>query len=161
MHGKSFRIQPPGYKLIFSVLNYRDSLLVSVFIAFLFLFTSCVAYKNTATFTPLQDPAATENVIYSYSTDLVCEPDNHLKRAWANRRNVQVLNFEIINTSDKPIHGSQFSFYSNGEKLEIADHIRAAQKLKTKKFPAVVYNHPCCTCGSYSLYSYLYSRISS
>ena len=116
--------------------------LFSLLVAFVFLFISCTPYKNVATLTPVQDPVTTEDLIYSHSSDLIRVTDNHLKTAWANRKNVQVLNVDIINISEKPIHGSQFSFYSNGNRLEIVNNKLAAEKLKTKRFPAIVYIIP-------------------
>ncbi len=114
----------------------------SVFIAVIILFTSCSAYKNTTILSPTRTPVTEKDIIYSYSSDLIRDPDNNLRKAWANRKNVHVLNIEIINTSDKPIHGSQLSFYTKEKKLEIVDHKLAATKLKTKSFPTIIYFLP-------------------
>ena len=132
--------------------------LLSVLTAFIFLFSSCAPYKNTATLSPVKDPVSTDKLIYSYSTDLVREPDNKLKKGWANRKDVQVFNIEIINISDKPIHGSQFGFYSDGKRLELVDNKLAAEKLRTKKFPAAVYIIPVVLVGVI-IYAAIYSAV--
>lgn len=95
---------------------------------------------------------------FSVFVDLVREPDNKLKKGWANRKDVQVFSIEIINISDKPIHGSQFGFYSDGKRLELIDNKLAAEKLRTKKFPAAVYIIPVVLVGVI-IYAIIYSAV--
>ena len=132
--------------------------LLSAIVALTLLFTSCAPYKNTAKLAPVKDPVTTEDLIYSYSTDLIREPDNNLKKGWANRTNVQVFNIEIINISDKPIHGSQLNFYSDEKRLELVGNELAAEKLKTKKFPTAVYIVPIVLVGVI-IYAAIYAAV--
>lgn len=114
----------------------------SAVLAILFFLTSCSTYTNTSSGTELKNPVISDQLIYSYSSDLVRDKDNNLRKGWANRNNVQVLNLELINTTDHPIHGSQLAFFSDGKKLELANNHLASKKLKTKKFPTIVYLIP-------------------
>ncbi len=132
--------------------------LLSAIVALTLLITSCTPYKNTAKLSPVKDPVTTDDLIYSYSTDLIREPDNNLKKGWANRKKVQVFNVEIINISDKPIHGSQLNFYSDGKRLELVGNELAAEKLKTKKFPTAVYIIPIVLVGVI-VYAAIYAAV--
>lgn len=132
--------------------------LLSATVALVLVLTSCAPYKNTATLAQVKDPVTTKDLIYSYSNDLIREPDNNLKKGWANRKNVQVFNIEIINISNEPIHGSQFNFYSDGKKLELVDNELAAKKLKTKKFPTAVYIIPIVFVGVI-IYAAIYTAV--
>lgn len=94
------------------------------------------------TLVPTHPPVVRKDITFSYSADQLNNPDNHIKKGWANRNDIQVLQINLINNLDKPIHGSQLRFFSNDQQLEIADNKLASKKLRTKKFPAVVYVIP-------------------
>ncbi len=103
---------------------------------------SCKPFDNSVNITPNKAPIAQNNIIYSYSADLLNDPDSHIQMGWAKRKNVQVLNLKITNISKTAIHGTQFKFYSNGQPLTIVNNQIASKKLKTKTFPKVVYMIP-------------------
>lgn len=115
---------------------------VSIILAILILFASCKPYENSINLAPTHPPVVRKDITFSYSADQLNNPNNHIKKGWANRNNIQVLQISVINNSDKAIHGSQLRFYANNQQLEIADHTLASKKLRTKKFPAAVYIIP-------------------
>lgn len=112
------------------------------FILILILLLGCKPLENTIYLANTRPPVVRNDITYSYSSDQIRYGENNIKKGWANRNNVQVLNVTIINNSDHSIHGSQFLFYSNGEQLEIVNNRLASKKLKSKKFPSAVYIIP-------------------
>uniref|UniRef100_UPI00321680CB hypothetical protein n=1 Tax=uncultured Draconibacterium sp. TaxID=1573823 RepID=UPI00321680CB len=115
---------------------------LSFYLAVILLFTACKPFENSLVLAPTSTPVVRENITFSYSADQIRHSDNHLKKRWANRNNVQVLKVNIINNTSEPIHGSQLRFYTDDKLLEIADNKLASEKLKIKKFPTAVYVVP-------------------
>jgi len=115
---------------------------VTVYIVLLLVLMGCKPLENTISFAKTKPPVVRNDITYSYSSDQIRYGENNIKKGWANRNNVQVLNVKIINNSNQNIHGSQFAFYSNGERLEIVNNRLASKKLKSKKFPSAVYIIP-------------------
>jgi hypothetical protein len=115
---------------------------ISTLIAISILFVQCSTQKNTITLSKTKQPVVREDITFSYSDDQISNGVNHLKTGWAKRNDVQVLNINIINNSDEPIHGTQFCFIAEGDTLEIVNNKIASKKLKTKKFPTYVFLIP-------------------
>lgn len=116
--------------------------MLAVIIGTLVFFSACKPLENTVTLASTTTPVVREDITFSYSADQIRYSDNNIKKGWANRNDVQVLNVRVINNSNKTIHGSQLGFYSSGNYLEIVDNKLASEKLKSKKFPAAVYIVP-------------------
>ncbi len=110
----------------------------AIFMASTFLFTQCTIPKNAVTLLKTKQPVVREDISFSYSADQIANRENNLKTGWAKRNNIQVLEVNIVNNTDNAIHGTQFSFISNGEALEVANNKLAAEKLKSRKFPKYV-----------------------
>lgn len=85
-----------------------------------------------------KQPVVRKDITFSYSADQITNRENKIKTGWAKRNNVQVLEVNIVNNTEKSIHGTQFSFISNGEVLEMVNNKVAAEKLKNRKFPKYV-----------------------
>jgi len=115
---------------------------ISTLIVISILFVQCSTQKNTITLSKTKQPVVREDITFSYSDDQISNGVNHLKTGWAKRNDVQVLNINIINNSDEPIHGTQFCFIAEGDTLEIVNNKIASKKLKTKKFPTYVFLIP-------------------
>lgn len=115
---------------------------VTIFITFSLLLAGCKPLENTISLANTKPPVVRNDITFSYSSDQIRFGENNIRKGWANRNNVQVLNVKIINNSNQSIHGSQFVFYSNGKKLEIINNELASKKLKSKKFPSAVYIVP-------------------
>ena len=115
---------------------------VTIFIALYLLLFGCKPLENTISLANTKPPVVRKDITFSYSSDQIRYGENNIKKSWANRNDVQVLNVKIINNSNQSIHGSQFTFYSNGKRLEIINNKLAARKLKSKKFPSAVYIIP-------------------
>lgn len=111
---------------------------IAILVAISILFTQCTVPKNTVTLLKTKQPVVREDISFSYSADQIANRENNLKTGWAKRNNIQVLEVNIVNNTDKSIHGTQFSFVSNGKVLEIANNKLAAEKLKSRKFPKYV-----------------------
>lgn len=103
---------------------------------------ACKPFENTVSLAPVNPPVVRTDLTYSYSAEQIRYSNNHIKKGWANRNHVQVLQIELINNSEKPIHGSQLRFFNQGKQLELVDPVLASKKLKTKKFPTAVYVIP-------------------
>lgn len=132
--------------------------ILAIMIATIMLATACKPLENTVKLANTKAPVVRKDITYAYSDDQIRTEDNNLKKGWAKRKNVQVLNVNIINNSNKTIHGSQLGFYSAGERLKIIDNQLAAEKLKSKKFPAAVYVVPIFIVG-YVVYAGLMSLL--
>lgn len=114
----------------------------SIFLMFSILFWGCKPLENSVTLASTKPPVLREDITFSYSADQILYGENNIKKGWAKRNNVRVLHIKIINNSDQNLHGSQFVFYANGDKLEMVNNQLASEKLKSKKFPAAVYIIP-------------------
>jgi len=114
----------------------------SIFLLFSVLLWGCKPLENSIALASTNPPVLREDITFSYSADQIRYGENNIKKGWAKRNNVQVLQVKIINNSDQNLHGSQFGFFSNGNKLEIINNQLASKKLKSKKFPTAVYIIP-------------------
>jgi hypothetical protein len=114
----------------------------SIFLMFSILLWGCKPLENSITLASTKPPVLREDITFSYSSDQILYGENNIKKGWANRNNVQVLHVKIINNTNHNLHGSQFGFFSNGDKLEIVNNQLASKKLKSKKFPSAVYIIP-------------------
>lgn len=124
------------------------------------LVSGCKPFENTVTIAGTKAPVVRSDISFSYSADQIRYYDNKIKKGWAKRNDVQVLNIRIINNSNKTIHGSQLGFYSSDNYLEIIDNKLASEKLKSKKFPTAVYIIPVFIVG-YVIYAGLISLLDS
>ncbi len=121
---------------------YQMKKTISIFLLCSVFLWACKPFQNTITLARTEPPILRKDISYSYSSDQINYGENHIKKGWARRNDVQVLQVKIINNTDHNLHGSQFKFFSNGEKLEIVNHQLASKKLKSKKFPSAVYIVP-------------------
>ena len=113
-----------------------------IFIPLIVLLLGCKPLENTILPANTKPPVVRKDITFSYSSDQIRYGENNIKKGWANRNDIQVLNVKIINNSNHSIHGSQFVFYSNGKQLEIVNNKLASRKLKSRKFPSAVYIIP-------------------
>lgn len=132
--------------------------IIAIIVAFAFLSSSCKPLENTVKLANTKAPIVRTDITYAYSDDQIRTDDNNLKKGWAKRNDIQVLNVKINNNTNKTIHGSQLGFYSNDKRLEIIDNRLASEKLKSKKFPTAVYIVPIFIVG-YVIYAGLLSLI--
>lgn len=114
----------------------------SIFLLFSFLLWECKPLQNSITLVNTKPPVIREDITFSYSSDQIRYGENNLKKGWANRNDVRVLNVKIVNNTEHNLHGSQFAFFANGDKLEMVNNQLASKKLKSKKFPNAVYVIP-------------------
>ena len=75
---------------------------------------------------------------FSYIDHVLEKTNNNRGERWAQRNNIHVLSVKLINTSDKPIHGTQISFMLNGEKAEILQNKWLAKKVRKRNSPLMV-----------------------
>ncbi len=75
---------------------------------------------------------------FSFIDHVLEKTNNNRGERWAQRNNIHVLGVKLINTSDKPIHGTQISFILNGEKAEILQNKWLAQKVRKRNSPFLV-----------------------
>jgi hypothetical protein len=115
---------------------------LSTFIILVILFTNCKTQKPLTAHSKTNQAEVNKEISYTYSSDLIRIEGSDIRKGWANRNDIQVLNINIVNNSAKPIHGSQFNFISENKNLETIDNKRASQKLKTQRFPKYVYIVP-------------------
>ncbi|PIF05620.1 MAG: hypothetical protein CSA36_05955 [Draconibacterium sp.] len=102
----------------------------------------CTPYKNTISLVPTNSSVVGTDLTYAWSADQIRLPENKIRTGWANRKNVQVLQVQVTNNTNKTLHGSQLGFFSHGIPLELADNMVASKKLRTRKFPKIVYAIP-------------------
>ncbi len=114
----------------------------SIFLLFSVLVWGCKPLEDSIKLASTKPPVLREDITFSYSSDQIRYGENNIKKGWAKRNNVHVLQVKIINNSDQNLHGSQFAFFANGDKLEMVNNQLASKKLKSKKFPTAVYIIP-------------------
>ena len=75
---------------------------------------------------------------FSFIDHVLEKTNNNRGERWAQRNNIHVLSVKLINTSNKPIHGTQISFMLNGEKAEILQNKWLAKKVRKRNSPLMV-----------------------
>ncbi len=120
---------------------------ISLVLAATLFFTACKPFENNISLAPFHPPVLRGDISFSYSSNQLENPNLHLKKNWAKRKNIQVLNIKIINNSEQAIHGTQFQFLSGGKPLKLVNNELACEKLGTRKFPKAVYIIPIAIVG--------------
>ncbi|MGQ8336373.1 hypothetical protein ACUNWD_07455 [Sunxiuqinia sp. A32] len=114
--------------------------------AFLFfisiiLLSSCAArYK---TITGIRDWSYPQNQFdkqfsFSYFDNVLKETNNKRAARWAKRKNIHVIGIKLINNGEKPIHGTQLSFYNGDERAEIIHNQWLAKKVRQRISPLMI-----------------------
>jgi len=67
-----------------------------------------------------------------YFDKVLEKTENKRAAKWAKRNHFHLFGIQLINNTDKYIHGSELEFYSRGKKLEIISNKWAANKLRQR-----------------------------
>jgi len=80
----------------------------SIFLMFSVLFWGCKPLENSIALASTNPPVLREDITFNYSADQIRYGENNIKKGWAKRNNVQVLQVKIINNSDQNKQGIRF-----------------------------------------------------
>ena len=79
---------------------------------------------------------------FRYVDHVLEKTGNKRGAKWADRKNIHIISICLINNGKQPIHGTQLSFYNNGEKVKIMHNLWLARKVRQRISPLLLLAFP-------------------
>lgn len=112
-----------------------------IFLASIILFSSCATqHKSLSGIREWSYPEnqLDEHFLFNYVDNILSKTNNNRAARWAKRKNIHVISIRLINNTEKPIHGTQLSFFNGNKKAEVIPNRWLAKKVRQRFSPLMI-----------------------